>query len=111
MRLAKPIFLSVGFSACLWLMGGCATAPTSPVARDEMHDNVADSIKQMEVQDPGFKAFLDQADGYAIFPTVGKGAAGIGGAYGRGEVFEHGRFIGYADISQATIGAQLGGQS
>jgi lipid-binding SYLF domain-containing protein len=54
---------------------------------------------------------LNKSDGYVIFPTVGKGAVGIGGSYGRGEVFEHGIFVGYADISQGTIGLQLGGQT
>lgn len=61
--------------------------------------------------DPDFEPFVHRSYGYVLFPEVGKGAAGIGGAYGRGEVFEHGQFIGYADISQATLGVQLGGQS
>jgi lipid-binding SYLF domain-containing protein len=42
---------------------------------------------------------------------VGKGGIGVGGAYGRGEVFEQGKMIGYCDLTQATIGLQLGGQS
>ncbi|HUB27944.1 MAG TPA: hypothetical protein VL992_21140 [Tepidisphaeraceae bacterium] len=103
-------FLIVGLMAA-GLSAGCATAPTSPVARDTLHDSVNDTLKTMEVQDPGLKDFLANADGYAVFPTVGKGAVVVGGAYGRGEVFEHGQFIGYADISQGTVGAQLGGQS
>jgi lipid-binding SYLF domain-containing protein len=57
------------------------------------------------------QSFLDRAYGYAIFPTVGKGAVGVGGAYGRGEVFERGVLIGYCDLSQGTVGVQLGGQS
>ena len=39
-----------------------------------------------------------------------KGAIGIGGAYGKGQVFEKGKMIGEASLSQATIGFQLGGQ-
>jgi len=42
---------------------------------------------------------------------VVKGGAIVGGAYGRGEVYEQGKMIGWADLSQATVGAQLGGQS
>jgi lipid-binding SYLF domain-containing protein len=56
------------------------------------------------------QAFLAKAHGYAIFPDIGKGAVGVGGAYGRGELFERGEKIGYCDLSQATIGFQLGGQ-
>ena len=42
---------------------------------------------------------------------MAKGGAIVGGAYGRGEVYEQGKMVGWADLSQATIGAQLGGQS
>ncbi len=54
---------------------------------------------------------FDDAAGYAVFPSVGKGAIGVGGAYGRGELFEYGQVTGFCDISQATIGFQLGGQA
>ena len=30
--------------------------------------------------------YFDDAYGYAVFPTIGKGAVGIGGAYGKGRV-------------------------
>jgi lipid-binding SYLF domain-containing protein len=42
---------------------------------------------------------------------VAKGGAIVGGAYGRGEVYEQGKMVGWADLTQATIGTQLGGQS
>lgn len=60
--------------------------------------------------DPSLQRMLDKAYGHAIFPSVGKGAVGVGGAYGRGEVFEGSRMVGYCDLSQGTIGFQLGGQ-
>jgi len=46
-----------------------------------------------------------------VFPTVGKGGLGVGGAGGRGIVYEQGNAIGYTTLSQATIGLQIGGQS
>jgi lipid-binding SYLF domain-containing protein len=51
------------------------------------------------------------AYGYVIFPNVGKGAVGVGGASGRGAVYEHGALIGGAKLSQVSIGFQFGGQS
>jgi lipid-binding SYLF domain-containing protein len=54
---------------------------------------------------------LDRAAGYAIFPSVGKATAVLGAAYGRGEVYERGRLIGYAALVQLTIGVQLGGDT
>ena len=55
--------------------------------------------------------FLDAAHGYAVFPSVGKGAVGIGGAHGSGLVYEKGKLIGSTTLSQVTVGFQLGGQA
>jgi len=55
--------------------------------------------------------FFDSAYGYAVFPTIGKGAIGFGGAYGKGHVYEKGAYVGNCSMSQATIGFQLGGQA
>jgi lipid-binding SYLF domain-containing protein len=46
-----------------------------------------------------------------VFPTVGKGAVGVGGAYGKGVVYQQGEVVGYCDLSQGTVGLQLGGQA
>lgn len=92
-------------------LGGCATAPPSPEGKAELGRDVATTLAQAKAQDPTLQAFLDRAYGYAVFPSVGKGAIGIGGAYGQGEVYERGRKIGYCDLSQATIGLQIGGQT
>jgi len=47
----------------------------------------------------------------AIFPTIGKGGLGIGGAHGTGWVFRGGDYTGEAKMSQVTIGFQAGGQA
>ncbi len=49
--------------------------------------------------------------GYAIFPTIGKGGMGIGGAGGTGCVFRQGVETGKVTMGQVTIGWQLGGQA
>jgi lipid-binding SYLF domain-containing protein len=92
------------------MIAGCSTEPSTTSDRHALHDDVNGALARMETEDPGLPTFLNRADGYVIFPTVGKGALIAGGAYGRGLVFENGGFVGYADISQATIGAQAGGQ-
>ena len=55
--------------------------------------------------------FFKDAYGYAVFPTIGKGGIGVGGAYGKGRVYEKGRYVGDATMAQLTIGFQLGGQA
>ena len=57
------------------------------------------------------KPYFKKARGYAVFPNVGKGGIGIGGARGSGEVFEKGNIIGKTTLNQVSIGFQLGGQA
>jgi lipid-binding SYLF domain-containing protein len=82
-----------------------------PTNKSPIHKEVAATLKRLEKQDPGLKKFLDDAYGYAVFPSVGKAAVVVGGAYGRGVVFEQGEPIGFATMGQLTLGVQLGGDT
>jgi lipid-binding SYLF domain-containing protein len=55
--------------------------------------------------------FFRTAYGYAVFPTIGKGGVGVGGAFGKGRVYEHGKYVGDASMTQLTVGFQLGGEA
>jgi lipid-binding SYLF domain-containing protein len=68
-------------------------------------------IAKVEEKDPGMKKVFADAAGYAVFPTVGKGAIGIGGARGKGWVYQGGHLIGRSTLTQVSIGLQLGGQA
>ncbi len=79
---------------------------TKKVAREKTQIALK-SFKAMPELQPYFK----KAKGYAIFPNVGKGGVGIGGARGKGEVFRDGKVIGSTTLTQVSIGFQLGGQA
>ena len=70
-----------------------------------------ETIKKFKEKDPGMEIFFQEAYGYAVFPGVGKGAVGIGGAHGSGTVFQNGDAIGKVNMTQITVGIQLGGQA
>ena len=78
---------------------------------DASEQDVKTALAEFERTNPKVKPFLESAYGYAVFPSVGKGAIGIGGAYGDGLVYEKGKLIGSTSLSQVTIGFQLGGQA
>ena len=87
-----------------------ALLPVQPAAALAKSD-AASVIAKFKEKDPGMAKVFADAYGWAVFPTVGKGAIGIGGARGKGEVYERGRLIGKSTLTQVSIGLQLGGQA
>ena len=62
-------------------------------------------------QSPQAQPYFKNAYGYAVFPTVGKGGLGIGGAYGKGQVYRGGKVTGITKLVKVSIGLQAGGQA
>jgi lipid-binding SYLF domain-containing protein len=81
-----------------------------PDTGDELQLSVAKAILDLKKKDPGMDKFFNGAAGYAVFPKVGKGGIGIGGAHGKGLVIVGDAAIANTALSQVTIGFQLGGQ-
>jgi lipid-binding SYLF domain-containing protein len=79
---------------------------TVPARADEYSDTEA--LFKNAGQSAGH--FKD-AYGYAVFPTIGKGGLGIGGAHGSGRVYAKGKYVGDTKMTQVTIGLQAGGQA
>ena len=80
-------------------------SPFSSAWGDEYSDTIA------TFKNAGQSAeFFETAYGYAVFPTIGKGGVGIGGAYGKGRVYAKGKYAGDTTMKQVTVGFQLGGQ-
>src|SRR4051812_6932732 len=101
-------FVKVCALICL-LVSGCATSPEHG-NRSRLTSEGTDTLKQMQAIDPSLSSLLGKSSGFAVFPRVAKGAVVLGGSYGRGEVYEGDDLIGYADITQATVGLQAGAQ-
>jgi len=78
----------------------------NPVQADKFTDTI-EIYKKSEAVQPFFK----NAYGYAVFPTVGKAGIGIGGSYGKGQVYQGGKVTGEVSLIKGSIGFQLGGQA
>jgi len=97
----------------LSLASGLAALVALPSAtRAEATVKEADAaIAALKKADPSLKKFFGKSAGYAVFPNVAKGGLVIGGAGGSGFLYEGGKPVGKTTMSQATIGAQIGGQA
>lgn len=92
---------------------GCADQQkvAEPVERrPNLELDAEESVARFKEKDPTLQQFFETAHSYAVFPNVTKGAAGIGAARGMGVVYQDDEPVGYAVLSQGTVGLQLGGQ-
>ena len=96
---------------CLVALSACATAPATVEGKHDIENDASNALGKAQRHDASLVPVINASAGYAVFPSVGKGAAGLGGAYGKGVLYERGVAVGYCDLSQATIGVQLGGQA
>jgi len=78
---------------------------TLPVQADKYTDTI-----EIYQKSDAVKPFFKSAYGYAVFPNIGKGGIGIGGAYGTGQVYKGGKPTGETSLIKGSIGFQLGGQ-
>jgi lipid-binding SYLF domain-containing protein len=80
--------------------------PIAQASEKAYADALADFRATTEVA-----AMMDESHAYALFPTVGKGGIGIGGAYGQGRVYRGGKHIADTSVTKVSFGLQLGGQA
>jgi lipid-binding SYLF domain-containing protein len=101
----------------LAVLAGCSTAPKSQSDREMLQKEADLTIEKFKAADPDLQRFFDQSVGYAVFPSIAKGGWFVGGAHGRGIMYEKtatnatATATGYVDVKNASIGLQFGGQS
>jgi lipid-binding SYLF domain-containing protein len=105
MKKIKLIIATLAVSA-LVLLPRALNAQDKDIKQDSKEAKVA-FLKS----DASMQRLFDNSYAYAIFPNVGKGAVVVGGAGGNGIVYHHGKIIGQANMVQATVGAQAGGEA
>ncbi len=93
-----------------WLAPLALMLLPAAVRADDVKD-AQETVALFKKTDPGLSRFFEGSVGWAVFSTVGKGAIGIGGAYGDGVLFQSGKAVGTCSLAQVTVGFQLGGQA
>jgi len=89
--------------ALLMMLALVLSAPTA------LADEYSDTIQLFKNAGES-AAFFSKCYGYAVFPTIGKAGLGVGGARGKGRVYESGKYVGDATLTQLSIGFQAGAQ-
>ena len=85
-------------------------APARADDKSRLSEEVQEAKAALIKHDSSLTAEIGKAAGYALFPGVGKGAIGVGGARGTGQVVVKGAPTAKVTLTQVTVGLQLGGQ-
>ena len=100
MKRTKRVFLGLAAT----MMMSSAWADSDPAVCKKAVDNFRSLSSNLV-------GMMNSSYGYAVFPTIGKGGLGIGGAGGSGCVYKGGAQTGKSKMGQVTIGFQAGGQA
>lgn len=88
---------------------GLAVSDSFAVTAENIDKGVRVSLEMLKNVDGGPKV-MNEAAGMLVFPSVFKGAIGIGGEYGEGALVIKGVTEGYYSTAALSLGFQLGGQ-
>lgn len=116
MRQSSPAFLSlliaVGAVFATSATVGCQTTPRDHTDRKTLRAESDAAMTAFHSIDPTLQGLLDRAEGWVVYPSVGRAGFVAGGAFGRGVVYDRrGDQIGFSAIRQGTVGLQAGAQS
>jgi len=93
------------------LAAGVAVAGWDPQEEQKNLAAAEETIKSFKAAEPGLEVYFKEAYAYVVFPTIGKAGLIIGGSHGDGLVFEGGKVVGKATVTQASVGLQAGAES
>lgn len=82
-----------------------------PGEADDLHLKSQEAIAVLKEKDPSVQRFFDAAVAYVVIPTVGKAGFGVGGARGKGVLYENGVVTAVVTLTQLSFGFQWGGQA
>jgi len=77
----------------------------------ELEEKAEHAISEMTIKNVYIESYMEESYAYAVYPSIGKGAIVIGGAHGRGLVYQKGNIVGETKMTQVSIGFQWGGQA
>ncbi len=103
--------LAVFVSMILVVASATALAKWDPEEVEEYDAKAKVAIADFKEGDPSVQKFFDSSVGYVVIPTVGKAGLGIGGARGKGILYEAGAPTAVITLSQLSFGFQWGGQA
>lgn len=102
--------LTVAAMAAAALFGPLAASTAHASSRAELTQSGLAALQRLETTHPRSRMFARNAKAVLVFPSVLKAGFVFGGETGNGVLLEHGRPVGYYNLSGGSWGLQIGGQ-
>ena len=99
-----------GFALSSFVLAATSWA-WDPAEADEYHASSQEAIAVFKEKDSSIERFFEASAGYVVIPTVGKAGFGIGGARGKGILYENDTPTAIVTLTQLSFGFQWGGQA
>jgi lipid-binding SYLF domain-containing protein len=88
-----------------------ALSPTLTARAEDLKAKSDEAVQNFKLADSSLTNFFASAAGYAILPGVGEGGFIFGGEHGDGLVYAKDKLVGKVNLSEFSVGAQVGGAS
>jgi len=103
-------------------LAGCSTTasvtkpaegggPSTAESRHAVDASYQETLDRVYASNPGSRELVAKARGVLVFPRVISAGLVVGGAYGEGQLREHGHVEGYYRTTTGSVGWQIGAQS
>ena len=120
MKTARLLPLAALVAAAV--LAGCSTTasvtkpaegggPSTAESRHAVDASFQETLDRLYASNPGSRELVAKARGVLVFPRVISAGLVVGGAYGEGQLREHGRVEGYYRTTTGSVGWQIGAQS
>ena len=114
--------ISITALAAAAALAGCSTTasvtkpsegdtPSTAESRHAVDASYQETLDRLYATTPGSRELVAKARGVLVFPRVISAGLVVGGAYGEGQLREHGMVDGYYRTTTGSVGWQIGAQS
>ena len=114
--------ISITALAAAAALAGCSTTasvtkpaeggtPSTAESRHAVDASYQETLERLYASNPGSRELVGKARGVLVFPRVISAGLVVGGAYGEGQLREHGHVEGYYRTTTGSVGWQIGAQS
>ena len=115
-------FLPLAALVAAAALAGCSTTasvtkpaegggPSTAESRHAVDASYQETLDRVYASNPGSRELVAKARGVLVFPRVLSAGLVVGGAYGEGQLREHGMVEGYYRTTTGSVGWQIGAQS